>query len=74
MLRLGLNRGCALRNYRLYRFDGAGKIVGAEWLAAADDDDAARQARESRPGAMLEVWDRGRLVVRIVPERSPPTD
>jgi len=26
-----------LPSYRLYRLDGAGKIVGAEWIEAADD-------------------------------------
>ena len=61
-----------LNNYRLYRLDGAGKIVGAEWLTAADDDDAARQAREDQGQSTLEVWDRNRLVIRIEPNRGAP--
>jgi hypothetical protein len=61
-----------LHNYRLYRLDGAGKIVGAEWLTAADDDDAARQSREDQDKSTLEVWDRNRLVKRIEPNRGAP--
>ena len=61
-----------LHNYRLYRLDGAGKIVGADWLTAADDEDAARQAREDQGQSTLEVWDRNRLVIRIEPNRGAP--
>ena len=63
---------CVLRNYRLYRLDGAGKIVGADWLAAVDDEDAAIQAKGDQGQSALEVWDRNRLVIRIEPNRTPP--
>jgi hypothetical protein len=56
-------------NYRLYRLDGAGKIMSAEWLEAADDDDARHQARARAADGTAEVWDRERMVVRI--EVSP---
>jgi len=59
-----------LRNYRLYRLDGAGKIVGAEWLTAADDDEAVRQARDGKPQSTVEIWDRNRMVARIEPNRD----
>ncbi len=58
-------RGSALRTYRLYQLDGAGKITTAEWIDAADDEDAARQARDRGDGDTWEVWDRERLVTRI---------
>ena len=61
-----------MRNYRLYRLDGAGKIVGADWLSAADDEDAAIQAKAAQGQSALEVWDRNRLVIRIEPERGSP--
>jgi hypothetical protein len=54
-----------LANYRLYRLDGAGKISSAEWLEAADDAEAERQARDGNSGGVLELWDRNRLVARI---------
>jgi len=59
-----------LASYRLYRLDGAGKIIGAEWIEAADDKDAARQARARSSDATCELWDRSRLVARIDPGKS----
>ena len=67
----GTGWGCALRNYRLYRLDGAGKIASAEWLSAEDDDHAAIQARDGEILSTLEIWDRNRLVIRIEPNREP---
>ena len=59
-----------MRNYRLYRLDGAGKIVGAEWLRAEDDNDAAQQARDREFQSTVEIWDRNRMVIRIEPNRD----
>jgi len=57
-----------LPSYRLYRLDGAGKIVAADWIAADADDDALRYAEEREPEGRFELWERGRLVGR----RTPP--
>jgi hypothetical protein len=57
-------------SYRLYRLDGAGKINSAEWIEAADDEDAARQAGTRARGSTCEVWDRNRLVARIEPSKD----
>lgn len=54
-------------SYRLYRLDGAGKISSAEWIEAADDEDAARQARLRSQGGACELWERNRLIARIEP-------
>lgn len=51
-------------SYRLYRLDGAGKIVGADWLEATVDADALRQAHEQVDGTRFELWDRDRLICR----------
>lgn len=59
-----------LASYRFYRLDGAGKINGAEWLEAADDEDAARQAQGLAERGTCEVWDRDRLVARIEPPKK----
>jgi hypothetical protein len=64
MLKYGYPGGKALPNYRLYRLDGAGKISAAEWLEAADDDQALRQARTRCTTGTFELWDRYRLVGR----------
>lgn len=52
-------------SYRLYRLDGAGKIASAEWIQAADDDQARRAASERSDSGNYELWERNRLVARI---------
>ncbi len=56
-------------SYRLYCLDGAGKIATAEWLEAADQEDAVRKVRERKLGLTCELWHRNRLLARI--EGSP---
>ena len=58
----------ALSNYRLYRLDGAGKIMSAEWLEAADDDGAREEARTRSDSGQFELWDKNRLVERYRPD------
>ena len=48
--------------YRLYRLDGAGKIMSADWIDAEADADALRQVHERVNGTRFELWDRKRLV------------
>lgn len=61
-------------SYRLYRIDGAGSITSAEWIDAADDDDATRLAREQVPQGLAEIWQRNRLVARLEPREGSPGD
>lgn len=56
--------------YRHYRLDGAGNITSAEWLEAADDDDAVRSVRALELRVASEIWSGSRLVARIEPR--PP--
>ena len=68
---MGRRGGCrVLASYRLYRLDGAGKIATAEWIEAADDDQAAKRARALDLNCTCEVWDRQRLVARITPGKK----
>ncbi len=53
-----------LSNYRLYRLDGAGKITAAEWIEAAEDADALREAQGRVDGGSFELWQKDRLVER----------
>jgi hypothetical protein len=53
-----------LPNYRLYRLDGAGKIMSAEWLEAEGDEHALRDA-QGRGSGSFELWDKERLVERF---------
>jgi hypothetical protein len=52
--------------YRLYCLDARGHISMAEWIDAADDQDAIRQAQTLKQDAQkCEVWDGNRLVARL---------
>ena len=53
--------GKLLPTYRLYRLDGAGRIVSADWLDAGADEDALSKARTSGDGR-FELWERNRLI------------
>ena len=60
-----------MQTYRLYCLDGAGKIGLAEWIEAADEADAIRQAHEMKPDALkCELWLGERLVATIVAKAS----
>lgn len=51
--------------YRVYCFDGSGRIVQADWIEASDDDAAIGTARDLMNCPRIEIWDRQRLVARI---------
>jgi hypothetical protein len=53
-------------NYRMYRLDGAGRIDGAEWIDAEDDDEARSKARIQRGPGCFELWQQNRPVERSV--------
>jgi len=55
-----------LPTYRLYRLDGAGKIISAEWVEADSDELALAQAHNAvvTGGVSFELWQRNRLVAR----------
>ena len=52
-------------SYRLYSFDGAGKITAAERLDATDDHWAIEAARALKLGVRSEIWERDRLIARV---------
>jgi hypothetical protein len=56
----------ALPTYRLYRLDGAGKIIAADWVEAETDDLAMAEAAKAvlAGNRSYELWDRNRLVAR----------
>jgi hypothetical protein len=55
--------------YRLYCLDGVGKVMSAEWIDADDDKQAVADALQQVDGYAYELWDRGRLVMRIDPKQ-----
>lgn len=59
-----------MSSYRVYFLNGAGRIELPEWIEAADDADAMRQAQELKEDARrCEVWQGKRLVGAIDNER-----
>ena len=60
--------GSALPAYRLYRLDGAGKIMSADWIEAESDSAALAEAKQTVDGMPYELWARNRLVERSSPE------
>ncbi|HXH53085.1 MAG TPA: hypothetical protein VNH53_06625 [Sphingomicrobium sp.] len=59
-----------MRSYRLYRLDGSGQIESATVIDAADDEDAAAQARALLGRRRGELWH-GRRMIGTFPSHSP---
>jgi hypothetical protein len=55
----------ALPSYRLYRLDGARKIITADWIEAESDQHALEEAKNRAVEGPHELWERGRLVARL---------
>jgi hypothetical protein len=58
-----------LKTYRVYCFDTERKLVTADFIKAANDDDAIAKAHESGFGSQCEIWDGRRLVAELEGER-----
>lgn len=59
-------------NYRVYCYDGAGKLWVADWIDASSDEEALAEARTLKVAVRYEVWQRDRLVGSIQTPREPP--
>ena len=44
--------------------------MSAEWIDAVDDKEAVEEAIQHVDGYAYELWERGRLVMRIDPKRG----
>lgn len=62
------------KTYRIYAFDGAQRVVSADWIEAANDDEAIAAAQERGFGTLCEIWDDRRLIANLAakPAASPP--
>ena len=59
----------ATKRYRVYCYDGARKVVSADWIDAATDEDAIAKAEAAGFGDKCEIWDGKRLVAQLDAER-----
>jgi len=57
------------KTYRVYCYDGAHKVVTADWLEAASDDEAIAKAKARGFGTKCEIWERSRMVASLEDER-----
>ena len=55
--------------YRVYCYDMATKVVTADFLKAATDEEAIAKAEAAGFGSKCEVWDGKRLVAQLEAER-----
>lgn len=55
--------------YRVYCYDGAHKILTANWIEAASDEDAVARAQANGFGSKCEIWEGRRLVAALDAER-----
>ena len=56
--------------YRAYLMGAEGKIVSAVPIAADSDQDAVRQAQALTHDDAIELWDRGRVMLRLPKHRQ----
>lgn len=58
-----------LKTYRVYCFDAAHKVVTADWLDAASDEEAIAKSEADGFGSKCEIWDGKRLVAQLEDDR-----
>jgi hypothetical protein len=57
------------KTYRVCRYDEAHKIVTADFIEAANGQEAIAKMRAAGFGSMCEIWDGNRLVAQLEAER-----
>lgn len=56
--------------YRAYFMGAEGRIVSAVPILASSDEDAVRQAKALTHIDAIELWDRGRIMLRLPKHRQ----
>lgn len=57
------------KRYRVYCYDGASKVVTADFIKASSDEEAIAKAEARGFGSKCEIWDGKRLVAQLGQER-----
>ena len=58
-----------LKTYRVYCYDATDKVVTADWLDAASDEEAIARVEAMGFGTKCEIWEGNRLVATLEAER-----
>jgi len=57
--------------YRIFRLDDAGKILGpSEAIQFENDQNAVRETRKTLSGATIEIWEGPRRIATIRPNEN----
>ena len=54
-----------MADYKLFCFDGAGKLWVDDWIVADTDEQAIAAARAVKDAAKCELWEKKRLVATL---------
>ena len=57
------------KTYRIYSFDGASRVVTADFIEATSDEEAIAAAQKAGFGTKCELWDNRRMVAQLDTER-----
>jgi hypothetical protein len=57
------------KTYKVYCYDVARKIVTADFITAATDEEAIAKAQAAGFGSKCEIWDGRRLVAQLEEQR-----
>jgi hypothetical protein len=57
------------KTYRVYCFDAAHRVLTADWIEAASDEEAIAKAEAQGFGSKCEIWDGRRLVADLEDRR-----
>ena len=59
-----------MKTYRVYCFDAARKVLSADLIEAANDEDAIATAEDAGFGTHCEIWEGDRLVAQLQAARK----
>jgi hypothetical protein len=57
--------------YRIYAVGSDGSCTAREDIECADDQEAIKKAAQAAKHSSIELWERGRCVVQLLPAPSP---
>ena len=61
----------AMPSYRIYTVGSDNSFILGEDIECADEEEAIKKAAQAAKDSDIELWDRGRCVVRLLPAPSP---
>ncbi len=60
-----------MANYHIYTVGPDSSLIVSEDIECADDQEAIKKATQTRKDSDVELWERDRCVVRLLPAPSP---